>query len=132
VESAEEAIQIIRRKPQPLALYIFASDRWERREGGKEKGKEGGREGGREVSLREEGLTEKSLPSDSTTPHSHVGARSSLTPSLSPSLSATCDLVMQQVPSGGVCLNDTLVQFACTTLPFGGIGTSGLGQYHGR
>lgn len=72
VNSTEEAVSIIRRKPQPLALYIFAHDR------------------------------------------------------------TICDDVMNQVPSGGVCLNDTLVHFACTTLPFGGIGTSGLGQYHGR
>ena len=72
VSSTEEAVAIIRRKPQPLALYIFANDR------------------------------------------------------------VVCDHMMNQIPSGGVCLNDVLVQFACGTLPFGGVGTSGLGQYHGR
>jgi coniferyl-aldehyde dehydrogenase len=34
--------------------------------------------------------------------------------------------------SGAVCINDTLVQFAQDELPFGGIGASGMGAYHGR
>ena len=33
---------------------------------------------------------------------------------------------------GSVAINDTIVQFAQAGLPFGGIGASGLGQYHGR
>ncbi len=33
---------------------------------------------------------------------------------------------------GSVAINDTIVQFAQGGLPFGGIGASGLGQYHGR
>ncbi len=33
---------------------------------------------------------------------------------------------------GSVAINDTLVQFAQGGLPFGGVGASGLGQYHGR
>ena len=43
---------------------------------------------------------------------------------------------MQQVlaacPAGGVCLNDCLLQFAQMRLPFGGIGASGMGAYHGH
>ncbi|MCG2572293.1 coniferyl aldehyde dehydrogenase [Acinetobacter sp. ME22] len=34
--------------------------------------------------------------------------------------------------SGGVCLNETLVHVAQDDLPFGGIGASGLGHYHGH
>ncbi len=33
---------------------------------------------------------------------------------------------------GGGCINDTMVHFANRRLPFGGIGTSGLGAYHGK
>ncbi|QXI38244.1 coniferyl aldehyde dehydrogenase [Pseudomonas xantholysinigenes] len=34
--------------------------------------------------------------------------------------------------SGGVCLNDTLLHVAQDDLPFGGIGPSGMGHYHGH
>lgn len=42
------------------------------------------------------------------------------------------DEVVSKVTSGGVCINDTLVHFAQETLPFGGVGASGVGAYHGR
>jgi hypothetical protein len=34
--------------------------------------------------------------------------------------------------SGGLCINDTLVHIAAENLPFGGVGASGMGHYHGR
>jgi coniferyl-aldehyde dehydrogenase len=34
--------------------------------------------------------------------------------------------------SGSLCINDTLTQFAVDDLPFGGVGGSGMGRYHGR
>ena len=34
--------------------------------------------------------------------------------------------------SGGVCLNDTIVQIVGQNLPFGGVGESGMGQSHGK
>ncbi|MCW4455864.1 coniferyl aldehyde dehydrogenase [Flavobacterium sp. MXW15] len=34
--------------------------------------------------------------------------------------------------AGGVTVNDTLLHFAINGLPFGGIGASGMGAYHGR
>ncbi|MCQ4294381.1 coniferyl aldehyde dehydrogenase [Pseudomonas stutzeri] len=40
--------------------------------------------------------------------------------------------VLEQTHSGGVCLNDTLLHVAQDDLPFGGIGPSGMGQYHGH
>ena len=40
--------------------------------------------------------------------------------------------VLQQTSSGGVCINDTIMQIAASTLPFGGVGTSGMGSYHGK
>lgn len=36
------------------------------------------------------------------------------------------------LPFGGGCLNDTVVQLSNDHLPFGGMGASGMGQYHGR
>ena len=42
------------------------------------------------------------------------------------------DRIIQEVPSGGVLVNDTLFHFANFFVPFGGIGGSGMGQYHGK
>ncbi|WP_407314486.1 coniferyl aldehyde dehydrogenase [Pseudomonas sp. nanlin1] len=39
--------------------------------------------------------------------------------------------IQSHTRSGGICLNDTLLQVAQDNLPFGGIGPSGMGQYHG-
>ncbi|MBF8743738.1 coniferyl aldehyde dehydrogenase [Pseudomonas guariconensis] len=40
--------------------------------------------------------------------------------------------VLRHTHSGGVCLNDTLLHVAQDDLPFGGIGASGMGHYHGH
>ena len=40
--------------------------------------------------------------------------------------------VLEQTRSGGVCINDTLAHVAQDDLPFGGIGQSGMGAYHGE
>ncbi len=40
--------------------------------------------------------------------------------------------VLRLTHSGGVCLNDTLLHVAQDDLPFGGIGPSGMGHYHGH
>ncbi|XP_071564862.1 aldehyde dehydrogenase, dimeric NADP-preferring-like isoform X4 [Temnothorax nylanderi] len=42
------------------------------------------------------------------------------------------DLIIDQVSSGAVCANDTLLQYTVETLPFGGVGYSGMGAYHGK
>ena len=34
--------------------------------------------------------------------------------------------------SGGACINDTIMHIANENLPFGGVGSSGMGHYHGR
>jgi acyl-CoA reductase-like NAD-dependent aldehyde dehydrogenase len=44
----------------------------------------------------------------------------------------TVDRVLRETISGGVCVNDTLLHCAQTDLPFGGVGNSGMGHYHGR
>ena len=38
--------------------------------------------------------------------------------------------VLERVSSGGVCVNDTISHHP--DLPFGGVGASGMGQYHGK
>ncbi|MFY2507491.1 coniferyl aldehyde dehydrogenase [Vibrio pectenicida] len=40
--------------------------------------------------------------------------------------------VIEQTHSGGIAINDTLLQVAIEDAPFGGIGASGIGQYHGK
>lgn len=39
--------------------------------------------------------------------------------------------ILERVRSGGVCINDCLIHLTNPNLPFGGIGDSGLGAYHG-
>jgi aldehyde dehydrogenase (NAD+) len=68
----EEALEIIARRPRPLALYLFTRDRKLRRR------------------------------------------------------------VLDETSSGTVCVNDTISQITNPELPFGGVGESGMGVYHGR
>lgn len=46
--------------------------------------------------------------------------------------SQVLDSYETQVTSGGMCLNDSLVHLSSETLPFGGVGESGMGSYHGQ
>jgi aldehyde dehydrogenase (NAD+) len=45
---------------------------------------------------------------------------------------AVADRVVERTSSGGVCVNGTILQVAVSDLPFGGVGASGMGAYHGR
>ena len=67
----DEALEAIRRRPRPLALYLFTADK---------------------------GLARQ---------------------------------VMESVSFGGGCVNDTVVHLVNPHLPFGGVGSSGMGSYHG-
>ena len=40
-------------------------------------------------------------------------------------------LVVERTTSGGVLINDTILHYAQDDLPFGGVGPSGMGTYHG-
>ena len=40
--------------------------------------------------------------------------------------------ILRRTSSGGACLNDTIMHIANDQLPFGGVGNSGMGRYHGR
>lgn len=44
----------------------------------------------------------------------------------------TVDRVMKECSFGGGCINDTIVHLASSKLPFGGVGASGMGHYHGE
>ncbi|RMG13325.1 MAG: aldehyde dehydrogenase family protein [Planctomycetota bacterium] len=72
VDSMREAIDFVRARPKPLALYVFARDR------------------------------------------------------------AVADRVLSETSSGGACVNDTVSHLVPPDLPFGGVGASGFGAYHGR
>ncbi len=41
------------------------------------------------------------------------------------------DYILRRTASGGVTINDTLLHIAQDELPFGGVGASGMGRYHG-
>lgn len=41
-------------------------------------------------------------------------------------------LILRNVSYGGGCINDTVVHLATSHLPFGGVGDSGMGGYHGK
>ena len=43
----------------------------------------------------------------------------------------TIERVLHETVSGGIAVNETLLQIACEGLPFGGVGASGIGAYHG-
>lgn len=46
--------------------------------------------------------------------------------------SGTEQEVLSKVTFGGGCINDTVYHLATPYLPFGGVGTSGMGAYHGK
>ncbi|HJM91608.1 MAG: coniferyl aldehyde dehydrogenase [Alphaproteobacteria bacterium] len=45
---------------------------------------------------------------------------------------ANIDRVLRSTISGGAVVNDCLIHAGVEALPFGGVGTSGMGQYHGQ
>jgi aldehyde dehydrogenase (NAD+) len=44
----------------------------------------------------------------------------------------TAERVIERTRSGGVAVNHTMVQLGVPDLPFGGVGSSGIGAYHGE
>ena len=40
--------------------------------------------------------------------------------------------ICEAIDAGGVTVNDTLLHITQESLPFGGVGASGMGRYHGR
>ena len=45
---------------------------------------------------------------------------------------STANRVLRRTSSGSACINTAIVQLAVPDLPFGGVGESGMGAYHGR
>ncbi|XP_044038015.1 aldehyde dehydrogenase family 3 member B1 isoform X1 [Siniperca chuatsi] len=46
--------------------------------------------------------------------------------------SSVVNTVLEKTSSGGFCSNDGIIHMTLPTLPFGGVGASGWGNYHGR
>jgi aldehyde dehydrogenase (NAD+) len=44
---------------------------------------------------------------------------------------AATEKVLEQTSAGGVCINDVVMHMPVAGLPFGGVGPSGMGHYHG-
>jgi len=42
------------------------------------------------------------------------------------------DKIVKNTLAGAMTINDIAMHFACDDLPFGGVGASGMGHYHGR
>lgn len=42
------------------------------------------------------------------------------------------DKVLRETVSGAACVNTAMLHFAMSDLPFGGVGDSGMGSYHGK
>lgn len=42
------------------------------------------------------------------------------------------DFITRNISYGGGCINDTIVHLANPNIPFGGVGASGMGSYHGK
>lgn len=42
------------------------------------------------------------------------------------------DLIVSKTSSGGITVNDTMMHFSLDSIPFGGVGQSGIGSYHGK
>ncbi len=72
VGSLDEAVAAVRRRPKPLALYVFSTSR------------------------------------------------------------ANVDFVLSSTTAGGTSVNQVVMHLANPHLPFGGVGDSGMGNYHGR
>ena len=53
-------------------------------------------------------------------------------PTCSPRPRAIRERVIKEVPAGGMVVNHLMFHFATTKLPFGGVGPSGMGAYHGK
>jgi len=44
----------------------------------------------------------------------------------------TKERILRETTAGGGCVNDTVVHLSTRSLPFGGVGDSGMGRYHGK
>ena len=42
------------------------------------------------------------------------------------------DFILKRMSFGGGCINDTMLHTSSSYLPFGGVGHSGMGRYHGK
>ena len=64
---------------------------------------------------------------------SHLQERPPHWPSISsPAAAETERRVLGALRFGGGCVNDAVVHLAVSGLPFGGVGESGMGAYHGK
>ncbi|RYZ89209.1 MAG: aldehyde dehydrogenase family protein [Proteobacteria bacterium] len=72
IADADEAICFVKKRPKPLALYLFTQSQ------------------------------------------------------------SAIEKVVTETSSGGVCINDVVMHMPVAGLPFGGVGASGMGNYHGR
>ncbi|MGF1671587.1 MAG: aldehyde dehydrogenase family protein [Balneolaceae bacterium] len=93
--------------------------------------------GGREDEIMEDEIFGPILPlltySDSNDLISYVSSKPSpLALYLFTNSDELEEKVLQSIPFGGGCINDTISHLGNPNLPFGGVGSSGFGYYHGK
>ncbi|XP_025734209.1 aldehyde dehydrogenase family 3 member B1 isoform X2 [Callorhinus ursinus] len=112
VRSLDEAIDFINRREKPLALYAFSNSNQH------------------PARAKLEPLLRKHVPTwglSGRLLHNHTPTCDS-----SPAAPKVVKRVLAQTSSGGFCGNDGFMHMTLTSLPFGGVGASGMGSYHGK
>ncbi|CAK9808930.1 Aldehyde dehydrogenase family 3 member A2 [Anthophora quadrimaculata] len=112
VNNAYEAINFINSRESPLVLYIFSKDR------------------------RVQDLLINQTRSGSVavndTIMQYCGEEKPLALYIFSNSNKTVSLFLDNTSSGNACINDIMMHAAVDTLPFGGVGYSGMGAYHGK
>ncbi|KOX73511.1 Fatty aldehyde dehydrogenase, partial [Melipona quadrifasciata] len=112
VNNAYEAINFINSRDSPLVLYIFSKDR--------------------KVQDLLISQTRSGSVAVNETITQYCGEEKPLTMYTFSTDEKTISLFLKNTSSGSACVNDVIMNVAVDTLPFGGVGNSGMGAYHGK
>ncbi|KAE8753134.1 Aldehyde dehydrogenase [Frankliniella occidentalis] len=118
VENAYEAIKFINSREKPLAFYVFTSDKKVK-----------------DLLLKQ--TSSGGVAVNDTLMHFTgllvtEGMDKPLALYIFSDNKVERDLFLKNTSSGGVCINETIFHAAAEGLPFGGVGCSGMGAYHGK
>ncbi|KPJ14729.1 Aldehyde dehydrogenase family 3 member B1 [Papilio machaon] len=123
VENAYEAIKFINSREHPLVLYVFTNEK-DTRTLFNEQTRSGSICVNDTIMFYGDILTQYVL-------YGHCREKPLTMYVFSTSKDVVANIV-DNTSSGGMCVNDTIMQMGVETLPFGGVGSSGIGAYHGK
>ncbi|KAF3429542.1 hypothetical protein E2986_00708 [Frieseomelitta varia] len=112
INNAYEAINFINSRESPLVLYIFSKDR--------------------KVQDLLISQTRSGSIGVNETLMQYCGEKKPLSLYIFCTDEKTISLFLKNTSSGNACVNDIMMNLAVDTLPFGGVGNSGIGAYHGK